>query len=75
MLPFNLNIPVVQGNKYTFQFSNWTNLPLSIGFQIQKPGTYAGGQPATVYPNGGTILQTYDLVFNTNVESSGNICL
>ncbi len=71
-LPFNVSLPVIAGQVYTFQFIPGAGMPDPYGIQISSPGPYAGGVMAIVDPSG-TYPTGFDMVFKTYVGGSGHL--
>ncbi len=70
LLPFNVAVPVVAGQVYTFQFMPGISMPDPYGIQVDVGNGYAAGDMALVDPSGYT-LPGFDMVFNTYVSANG----
>jgi hypothetical protein len=68
LLSFEENIPVIEGNVYTFQIRAGTGMPDPYGLQIGAGDPYGDGVMGFVDPSG-TYLTEFDWVFNTWVQS------
>ena len=66
-VPFLVSVPVVRGQKYTFQFTPLWGMPDPYGVLLSNPGKYSKGGVGIVGP-GGTYTPNYDLVFSTFVN-------
>jgi len=69
LVPFNVSVPVVAGQVYTFGFNPGSGMPDPYGIQVDVNNGYAAGDMALVDPNGYT-LPGFDMVFNTYVSAS-----
>jgi len=72
LLSFEENIPVTEGDIYTFQIRGGPGMPDPYGLQIGSGNPYADGEMGFVDPSG-TYLTDFDWVFNTYVQGGGSI--